>query len=201
MGKYLLTAVVVSLSSIASAATTFTFSGPDTDLGQTSVFTANGISITASGFLSNGTPGDLFGKNNGGDETGLGLVADPSGQNEIYFGTDFIQLDLVNVLGALDNLQITMNSATAGETWRVYNTSSAGTLVGATDILDGSNELPHSISPSLRYLDIVATGPQSPAGNVLVYQLSGVPEPSSVAMMLVGLGLAGLRFVKSRRSK
>jgi hypothetical protein len=128
------------------------------------------------------------------------MVADPTGDHEIYFGTDFIQLDLTNVLAQhVGNLQIAMDSSTGGESWRVYGTASAGTLVGATTLLNGSDESAHSISPTLKYLDIVVTGP-SPNGNVLLSHITGtVPEPSSVGLVLLGLGFVGARWAKSRR--
>jgi hypothetical protein len=203
MRRFVISCVLLGLAGMANAATiTWTFTGANTDLGTTANFTSGGITIQASGFTSNGVAGDLYGKNLGGDEVGLGMNADPTGNHEIYFGTDFIQLDLTNVLAQhVGNLQIAMDSSTGGETWRVYNTSSAGTLVGATTLFNGSDEAAHSISPTLQYLDIFVTGP-SPHGNVLVSQLTGtssVPEPSSVALVLLGLGFVGARWNKSRR--
>lgn len=192
--------VLLSVAGIANASTTFTwsFSGSNTDLGTTSSFSNLGVSITASGFTTNGTPGDLYGKNLGVGEMGLGLNADPTGNHEIYYTsnvstTDFIQLDLVNVLAQnIGNLQFAMNSTTGTESWRVYNTASAGTLVGATTLLNGTDQSMHSISPSQQYLDFIVTGP-SPHGNVLLSQLTGtssVPEPGSWVLALSGLGLA-----------
>ena len=53
-----------------------------------------GIPIVASGFTGIiGTPTDLFRKEAGGDEVGLGLTNDPTGEDEITPGS-FIQLDL-----------------------------------------------------------------------------------------------------------
>jgi len=208
MRKFVISSMLLAVAGIANATTTFTwtFSGSNTDLGTTSIFTNNGVSITASGFTSNSTPGDLYGKNLGGNEVGLGLVADPTGNDEIYYkssSVDFIQLDLTNVIALnITNLQIAMNSTTSGEAWRVYDTSSAGTLVGATTLLNGNDQSLHSISPTLKYLDIVVTGP-SPSGNVLLSELTGtrtVPEPSSVVTMLLGLGLIGMSLIKRSRA-
>jgi PEP-CTERM motif-containing protein len=216
MRKFIAGCVLLGAASIASAATTYTwnFSGGNVDFGNTQAFTSSpgSISITASGFTSNGVPGHLYGKNLGGDELGIGMVADPTGDHEIYFGTDFLQLDLQNVLAAgLTGLQFGMNSSTGGETWAVYKTSSAGTLSGAISIATGSNEAFHSISTSLRYLDFVVTGPggcgnycnnnDTPIGNALLYQFTGTtntPEPSSVGMALLGLGAVGARLITSK---
>jgi hypothetical protein len=193
MRRFVITCVLLAVASIANASPTFTWifssNGSNTSLGNTSVFSNNGISITASGYASNNgtTPNEaLYSKNGSGNEIGLGLVNDPSSQDEIYFGTDFIQLDLTNVLAAnIRNLQIAMNSSTNGEAWAVYNTASAPTL--------------NSILPTQRYLDIVVTAPSN--GNVLLYELTGTsssPEPGSWVLVLSGLGLAIARWTKSR---
>ena len=124
------------------------------------------------------------------------MVNDPTGNDEIYYKSsyaDFIQLDLTNVLAQnISNLQIAMNSVTNGETWRVYNTNSAGTLFGATTLISsGTNQqILNSISPTKNYLDIIVTGPVS-TSNVLLYQLTGtssVPEPATFG--LAGAALA-----------
>ena len=164
MNRLIIGCGLLAVASVASASTlyTWTFSGANTDLGHTSNFTNNGVTITASGFSSNGVAADLYGKSQGAGEIGVGMNADPTGDHEIYFGTDFIQLDLTNVFAQnISSLQIMMDSSTSGESWRVYNTASAGTLVGATTLLNGTDESLHSISPasSKKYLDIVVTGP------------------------------------------
>ena len=218
MYRFVFSCLFVGAASMANASTiTWTFSGANTDLGTTSNFTSGGITITASGFTANGTPGDLYGKNLGGNEVGLGLTADPTGDHEIYVGTDFIQLNLANVFAQnISNLMFQMNSTTNGEAWSVYNTDSPGTLVGATTLTSGSDQLAHSISPTHQFLDFVVTGPApshqtyncqndycaQTVGNALLYQLTGtssVPEPSSVALVLLGLGFVGARWTKSRR--
>ena len=125
MRKFVLSCMLLAAAGIANATTAFTwtFTGSDTSLGTTSVFTNNGVSITASGYKTNGTTENLYGKDNGGNENGLGLVLDPTGDDEIYYTsniatTDFIQLNLTNVIAAgITNLQFAMNSVTSGESW------------------------------------------------------------------------------------
>src|ERR1700756_2265118 len=74
-------------------AVTFNFqeNGPG-NLGATSTFTEPGpFSLTASGFLTSGGPTDLFAKNLGAGEIGLGTNLD--GDHEINTG-NFVQLTL-----------------------------------------------------------------------------------------------------------
>src|SRR6266550_3367885 len=73
-------------------AITWNFSTPPGADGTSQVYAStppSGVTLTAAGFsspaqLAIGTPNvNLFGKNLGADESGLGLVNDPSGENEI----------------------------------------------------------------------------------------------------------------------
>src|SRR5260370_20634841 len=90
------------------------FNNPSGDLTSTThTYTLDGINVVATGF--NG--GDLFGKNKGGDENGLGLARDPSGDDEIFFKStgpqDFIQLDVLNLINAsFHNFPVGMGSTT-----------------------------------------------------------------------------------------
>ena len=64
--------------------------------GQTHTYTASGLTIIASAFgpARNGAADQLYGKHSGGDENGLGMTNDPSGDHEIYYGKGFVQLDV-----------------------------------------------------------------------------------------------------------
>src|SRR5213080_1984813 len=91
-----------SPSGVLGTSQTYTMPGPggpvpitaDGFLGVTRTYTQPfGISITGAGFTDDGfaTPVNLFGKNDGGNENGLGLTNDPTGANEIS-GTSFIRI-------------------------------------------------------------------------------------------------------------
>jgi hypothetical protein len=158
-----------------------------------------GIPITASGFAGNpGTPTTLDRKELGGDEQGLGLTNDPSGENEITPG-NFIQLDLSALAGApLLNLDLsfTPDSTTPPDEWALFLSNTAGAH-GAVAALTGVTEATAFIDTAgFRYLDVSAL-----AGNILLSQLdaSAVPETPTWTMLLAGF--AGLGFVCYRRRR
>ena len=150
-----------------------------------------GTIITATAF---GTPGvQLFGKGGGGDENGVGLTNDLSGENEITPGS-FIQLSLANINFAANsvNMSFLADSTTTGDTWQVFGSNTAGSL-GATLLAscvgsDGPGNpcetlMTLSGAGNFKFLDVTAL-----AGNVLLSEVDtrAVPAP------IVGAGLPGL---------
>jgi len=178
--------VSFSLLGIPTAsAETWTFpdglAGADTAT-HTFSSTPGNVIITATGFsspaaLAIGTPNvDLFGKSGGGNENGLGLVNDPSGENEIT-GTSLIRIAMAAGLTAPVTFQ--MGSVTAGaEAWLVSGSNSATT--GFVPLLAGNDNLSHPL-PFENFYTFAAT-----SGNVLLASISAVPGP------IVGAGLPGL---------
>jgi hypothetical protein len=189
-----------------------TFNSPTGDLGSAMhTYTLDGVSIAATGF--NG--GDLWGKDAGPGEQGVGLAGDPSGQHEIFAiagsPQDYIQLNLLNLITAgFTNFEFAMNSTTAGETWQVTACATAGTpgsgpctangstIIGTTETL---MMLPGNFGASDPILDI-----SSNKGNVLLSQIAAtapsVPEPSSLGLLLVGmLALAATMTLKRRMAE
>src|ERR1700738_847359 len=89
----------VSVLAIPTAsAITWNFNVPSSPpmLGTTQTYTVGGVTLTAAGFSSAAALGlpagpdvNLWGKNLGGDENGVGLVNDPTGDHEIS-GTSFV---------------------------------------------------------------------------------------------------------------
>jgi hypothetical protein len=100
------------------------------------VFTSQGFSITAAGFDHTGSSNDpsheLFFKNGGADETGLGLVN--TAHNELQVAGDgspanYIQLDLHSILAAgFTNGKIEVGSVQSGESFVLYGSNKLGTL-------------------------------------------------------------------------
>lgn len=204
-----LTTIIMALTGMGLALATranalsfnFQENGPG-PLGPTSTFTESGFSLTASGFLTAGGTTNLFSKNLGGDEVGLGTTHDPSGQNEIVTD-DFIQLTLPTTPPSHFSM-VLLASVQVGEEAKVFFTTTAGTLTGATLIgtvtnADGSVVIP--AFDQTGFIDITAS-----KANVL---LSGaeitptVPDGGSTVAFL-GMALAGLeglrRMVRARKA-
>jgi hypothetical protein len=203
--KYKLTIIIMALAGAVVAlatqanATTITYNfqenGSNLDLGPTSTFTEGGFSLTASGFLTSGGATDLYAKNLGGDEIGLGTTIDPSHQNEIVT-TDFIQLTLPTTPPSTATLAL-LASVQNGEQALVYFTTTAGSLAGATLIgtitnADGSVTIP--AGDQTGFIDITAG-----KANVLLagFQVTTptVPDGGS-AVALLGIALAAIEGLR-----
>jgi hypothetical protein len=232
MKRILLTAAL-GLAMAAPAYATeavWNLSKPSGLLGNSQSYAADGFSITASGFTGTGTWNGtaLFGKTAGGDETGLGIASDPSGNDEIW-GMNFIQIDVTQAVAlGVTNFQFAMGSTTQGEQWSVYgsNTTGVGTNFGTwTSIITGGTDegALHDLTGDFNYYDFLYTG--GPPGdqwpgfscgagcnaNVLLTQFQGLEptgtvtggarEPSTWAMGLIGFGvMAGLAAFNRRKA-
>ena len=193
----------VSLSSAQAATVTWSFNSPTGVLPTTQNYTSNGITITAAGFTGSFNATALYGKNASGDEKGLGLNNDPSGDHEIS-GTNLIRIDFTNARNAgITNFLFTMNSTTDGEDWRVLGSNTANT--GLTSLLTGSDENSHTLTGTagaykFYYFELEN---QYSCDNVLLKSVGGmtaaVPEPSTWAMMI--MGFAGVGFMAYRRKQ
>jgi hypothetical protein len=149
----------------------------------------------------------LFGKNSGGDEVGLGLSNDPSGQNEIT-GLNIIRIDFSNVImaGAVPfsfDFQMNSTTGTVGaniEAWAVWGSVFKDAFADPP-LMIGTDE---KENPGLQLFPFYYFGVfPGNSGNVLIASVSaevpGVPEPSTWAMMLLGFAGLGFVFRKSRR--
>jgi hypothetical protein len=215
--------VMLGAGSLAFA-DSITFNTPaNTDLGVTHTFVLDGANIVATGFNpgGSGTSNHLFAKNLGpGDENGLGLVGDPTGNNEIWnknglalSSQDFIQLDVLDLLNkGFTNFQFAMDSTTQGETWQVSACASAGVNCSNGSSKTGTGEgaflsAPVNLSAANHYLDftsIVFVDPTTGShSNVLLSALSAtapVPEPRFYGLLLGGLIVLFGAFLKNRRA-
>jgi hypothetical protein len=179
LGVCLLSAAPV----FADSTTTFTFIGTLGPVASPTTFTAGSLSLVAAGYLSPGMETGMWAKNRGPGEAGLGIASEP--QHEIA-GTQFIQLDLTNILAAHpSSIVLSVQSIQAGENYNVWASNSAGmnlTQLGANQTGATFNVI---LPPGDNFVSLVAG-----AGNVLLDDVdvtTPTPEPSSAGLLLFGL--------------
>jgi hypothetical protein len=181
---------------------------------------ASGVNLTATGYNSAGTAINLYFKNAGGDEHGIGISG--TLDNELTLNSsgtpaNFIQINMSPLLSNFSGFQIKVgslqnNSGTDTEKFDLWASSTAGQL--GTRILtavdpskDGLFVNIPAFSSSTPYISVTVTDlTANPGGNkvdnVLVESVAAtsrsLPEPASL-LTWGGLGLIGLIGVTVRR--
>ncbi len=196
MGLGTLAGALLCLTAPASAVDlSYNFDNPTGNLGNTHIYTNNGVAITAYGFnISPSHTLDLYGKADGGDENGLGLNIDPDHEIGV---TNFVQLNMSNVWATHPtSLTMSIGSVQAGEGWSLYSSNVLGSL--GTLLFSGTTDSPNTfpISPipnGNQYLSVTAS-----SHNVLITTLStkgqvGVPEPTTMVILGSSLAMAAMR--------
>ena len=150
---------------VIAASVVWNLNLPSGEQGTTDTLTSvsGGFTIGTAGFTYTGsltgshsfTAVDLYGKNGGGDETGLGLgnttglhphLVDPTRDHEIVTGS-LIRIDTTAAQAAgVGNFQFSFGSTTQGEEWSVYGSTAANTGL-ASLYSKQSDEGTHSLSP------------------------------------------------------
>lgn len=168
---------------------------PNTDSTKTTVtYTRSGLSITANGYRTAGGGADLFVKQAGTGETGLGISADVNHEINPNYVVDLNMTGLTN--HGITSGQLKLESVQSGESYKVCEGNVPGS-VGTINCQTGAGGLTDTIPVSWNSTDYLI-GITAPSGNVLVASSIVVaPEPSTIA--LFGAGAAGLGLIRRPR--
>jgi hypothetical protein len=192
---------------------------------STEAFTFSpGLNVTASGYSSSNTLTALSQKNEGGDEIGLGLANDSTGDGEIEYGKGYVQLDVSQLIGHVTGVTFSFGSTSAGEVWAVYGSNTSGQCGSGyapggcgtalqSSSSDGTTTAALLNFGAYNYYDFVEISHIANSGcvesdtctdnndNILLSSMSGtlstVPEP--ITLSLFGVGLAGAVGLRRRR--
>ncbi len=205
MKYFLLAACASTLATGAGATTTlFDLGVAHDNLGFSHTYTVGGLSLVATGYDNLGNKTALYGKHSGGNEVGLGLVNDPTGDFEIAYNHGFVQLDVSQLVGKVDlhKFKFATNSTTNGEEWGVYASNTAGSYSGGA-LITGVTQSTQVLTDLVghRYYDFVEINHTAHQGdNFLLtsFSVTAVPEPSAWAMMLTGMfGIGAVARMRS----
>lgn len=177
-------------------------------MGTSYTFTQGSMSLTANSMTQSGSSWamgteDLYAKNGGSvDESGLGLMGDPSGDHEIFYPNG---IELTGFSGHVSSVMIgsLQGTATNGESWAVFGSNDGSTWTQLGSGMGGGTE-DFTASSLLSYSDLIIAEPSAtPYINsndiVLMGVTTTVPEPGTLA--LFGAGLLGCALLIARRRR
>jgi hypothetical protein len=164
------------------------------DIGKTDLLKNGAVQLLLSGFNLPGVSGDLWEKNLGPTEFGLGLENNVDHEIGIS-GNDFVQLDMskVSALLSVESVSIGLNSLQPGENYDIWGSNAAGvlgTLIAANQT-DPNFTLP--LAP-FQFISVTAGN-----GDVLLDNVDvtvATPEPSSIILLIFGALIMGAYFAR-----
>lgn len=173
-------------------------------------FTVSGYTITAYGYDNSsgtGTLHQLFYKNAGGDEVGLGLVN--TADNELQVDSSgtplhFIQLDLTSILAAgFTNGKIEIGSVQSGELFNLYGSNTLGMLgtkLNSTPYDSSKDDVFVSVPNfgTYKFISVVAA-----AADVLpvAFQATITPIPEATSLIPTALLAIAVTAFEARRRR
>lgn len=186
-------------------------SGANANVGSNSQsYTISGLyTITARGYDNSGgigSPHNLYFKNLGVSERGLGITGTVDNELQVSGGTPlhFIQLDLTSILSqGFTNGQIEVGSVQSGESWNLYGSNTLGSLgvkLNATAFGSSTDEMFVNVPTfgTYAFISVVtATGDVLPVAFQATF--TPIPEAASVIPVLCLVTVATAIEIRRRR--
>ena len=196
-------AVALGMAASATAvAQTFDFGNvPGGPVGASSwAVTIPPFTLTAYGWNADNSPNELFWKNAGPDEHGIGFVNTLDNELTLAPGgtaiANYIQVDVSQVYLVSPTGQIRVQSVTDGEEYDLYGSNTLGDI--GTKILSASTidntffDIPNWGTYKFISVAVTPQGAARPNDNVLMDAILVVPEPAALSLLVLG-SLAWLR--------
>jgi hypothetical protein len=208
MKKLLTTVAMLAAFTVSASATTISWNFGEHGFGalpNVQAFDSGGFFLSARGFDPSDHGTALFSKNGGTNEVGLGLVDDPSHEDEIT-GNNFIQLNMDGLRTLLTNFQFSMSSVDNQEGWKVFGSNDDHPfqftlLASSGGLLDNSV---HSLADGWDNYNFFYSGGVTGSSNVLLHSFSAdvvAQTPLPASLPFFGAGLVGLvALVRKRKS-
>ncbi len=212
---------VLAVAAPARADIIYTFASKSFNgqLGTTQTYGIGADQIDTYGFksalstgptLTIGTATDLYAKNGGGSETGLGINNDPTGDHEITT-TSAIEVNMATVLAAnpTSSVTFTIGSVQRNEGFALFGGPLNGSYATSDELyhFTNANNSPTQFSFTITAAEAKTSGDvfylTATSGNVLLntIDVSAVPEPATLTLALTGLGfVGGFGWIRRRRS-